>query len=428
MTSQFLIDYLTQILEYLEEDKATLFSCLLVNRLWCRISVKILWKDFRIPIKGRPYYYNHNLLPLTILINCLPNESKDLIHKKPILKTPLFNYVSFLKVLSIPHLLYDNILYDDKFDVITNCLITEEILKMSMKQIPSLKSLDVGFKDYYDFNYFPRVSKFINFPGTKDCLKNLSELKCSSNLNSDFFCQLSKICHNIQSLEIYLFHDFSNGLKNLILSLNNLKSLTFIHPYYYDKSDKKDWSTFLIAHTFPHLEILRLLKCLVEVDVIIKFLENNGKNLKEFYVEECNNSLNLAIAEFCPNLKSLYTLFSRNEIEILKTIFENCQQLETIITICGDFYLEIIKFLGIVAKYSPKNFHELKLCYHVKVSKDFRSFFTSWKARIPQIPISLIFKDDYSIDIKTSKMIARYRELGVIKKFESKSYQELLKM
>jgi hypothetical protein len=180
------------------------------------------------------------------------------------------------------------------------------------------------------YNYH-HVSKFINFSGAKVCLKNLSELKCSSDVNSKFFCQLSKIvCHNIQSLEVYLFHNISNGLENFILSLNNLISLTFIRPCdygdYYGGSYEEIWSkttTFLIAHTFLHLEILGLLKCPAEVDMIIKFLENNGKNLKEFYVEKCNNSLNLAIAEFCPNLKSLYTLFPTNEIETLKTIFEN---------------------------------------------------------------------------------------------------------
>ena len=38
-------DCLNEIFEYLEEDKITLHSCLLVNRLWCNISVRILWKN-----------------------------------------------------------------------------------------------------------------------------------------------------------------------------------------------------------------------------------------------------------------------------------------------------------------------------------------------------------------------------------------------
>ena len=44
-------------------------------------------------------------------------------------------------------------------------------------------------------------------------------------------------------------------------------------------------------------------------------MEKNGKNLNEIYLnyERNNNSLNLAITKFCPNLKSLCTKFKDNE-------------------------------------------------------------------------------------------------------------------
>src|SRR2546421_5267307 len=48
-----------------------------------------------------------------------------------------------------------------------------------------------------------------------DCLTNLSELSCSSNVHSEFFHQLSKICHNIQSLNIRFKDTVPNGLKDL---------------------------------------------------------------------------------------------------------------------------------------------------------------------------------------------------------------------
>ena len=43
--SQLPADCLNEIFECLEEDKSTLHSCLLVNRLWCEVSVRILWKS-----------------------------------------------------------------------------------------------------------------------------------------------------------------------------------------------------------------------------------------------------------------------------------------------------------------------------------------------------------------------------------------------
>src|SRR5436305_5488531 len=38
-------DCLNEIFENLDDDKITLHSCLLVSRLWCKISVRILWRN-----------------------------------------------------------------------------------------------------------------------------------------------------------------------------------------------------------------------------------------------------------------------------------------------------------------------------------------------------------------------------------------------
>src|ERR1044071_10476406 len=66
MPRQLPADCLNEIFEYLENDKATLFSCLLVNRLWCEISVRILWR----------IVWN-----CSTLIACLPSESKEILCK-----------------------------------------------------------------------------------------------------------------------------------------------------------------------------------------------------------------------------------------------------------------------------------------------------------------------------------------------------------
>src|SRR5438552_2802627 len=96
--SQLTTDCLDEIFEYLEDDKFTLYSCLLVNRLWCKISVRILWRNIR--------DYN-------TLIACLPNESKEILYKNKIIfststsKPPIFNYASFCKSISLSDVKYD---------------------------------------------------------------------------------------------------------------------------------------------------------------------------------------------------------------------------------------------------------------------------------------------------------------------------------
>src|SRR2546429_8263916 len=94
MHRQLPTDCLNEIFEYLEkdDDDIALHSCLLVNRLWCKVSVRILWRSV----------WNYSTL-----IACLPNESKDILYRNKIIistqtsKPPLFNYIEFIKSLSI---------------------------------------------------------------------------------------------------------------------------------------------------------------------------------------------------------------------------------------------------------------------------------------------------------------------------------------
>ncbi len=454
------IDCLSKIFECLDEDKVTLHSCLLVNRLWCRISVEILWRniwDFKCTIQ--PHRSDVLSKIFNTLIACLPDESKDLLFKNgifistPTSKLPLFNYPSFCKVLSIIDLI-----------IITGggSFILEEILKMYMKQISSLKRLIYNLDIYYT-----KIPNFINFPGAKDCLKNLSELRCSSNINSEFFYQLSQICHNIQLLTIEISTNSLDRLNDLISSQNNLKSISFIGciceyenvdntklsltknsntltKLYLQKISPLSFLTELtnlqeltltlvekkvedfevIQHvTFPHLQILKFIDDVYpKIETLIKFLENSGKNLRKFQVGKCNKSLSLAIGEFCPNLESLHTILMF-DIKSLAVIFRGCQQLESLKTLCSKTYLKGKKLLEIVAKYSPENFHELKLHNYVELDpNDLETFFMSWKKRVPQKPLSLIVSSDSSFILgkKTKKIIMKYKSLGIVEKFEDK--------
>src|SRR5688500_10546079 len=70
MSRQLPVDCLNDIFEYLEgkvdSERADLRSCLLVDHLWCEVSVRILWK---------------NIQNFNTLITCLPNESKEILRK-----------------------------------------------------------------------------------------------------------------------------------------------------------------------------------------------------------------------------------------------------------------------------------------------------------------------------------------------------------
>jgi hypothetical protein len=474
MPCQLPADCLNEIFEYLEKDKASLHSCLLVNRLWCEVSVRILWRDIWISksithIRRR---LKVNPLILNTLITCLPNNSKTRLFEKGILnstqisKTPLFDYASFCKVLSVNEIgqMIVDIFRNQKY-------LAKEIMKMFMTKT-SLKKLS-----YYTDPNTINLS-FIRYPGAKDYLTYLSKLSCSSDVKTTFFYILSRICCNIQSLTVEFKDIVSKDLKNLISSQKNLKYLSLsrtrtystanwsdiipsltkhsnnliklkIHWRKYDYWNKTEQLSFVTSFTnlqelilsfhhkdcfigfnklldipFSRLQTLKFLYEYPDDNILIKFIENNGKNLKEFYINSSSNLILLSIAEFCPNLRSLYALFNCNKMEILKVILNNCQQLEGIET---QYYYGLLsekELLETLATYSPKNFYRLKLVnYSVSklVPEDLEEFFTNWGNRVPRKPFSFINRGLFSLENKEGNMrvIEKYKKLGIVKQFET---------
>src|SRR5688572_22336395 len=119
MSYKLSTDCLNEIFKYLK-DKVDLHSCLLVNHHWCEVSVPILWK---------------NIQNYGTLIACLPNESKETLLKNEIIvsiptsKSPSFNYVTFIKTLSIDQIIYGIEQITSIPNINKTILIMQEIFK-----------------------------------------------------------------------------------------------------------------------------------------------------------------------------------------------------------------------------------------------------------------------------------------------------------
>ncbi|RIA85805.1 hypothetical protein C1645_879076 [Glomus cerebriforme] len=457
--SQLPADCLEEIFEYLEDDQITLNSCLLINHLWCEVSVGILWKKIR----------NFNTL-----IECMSNESKEILHRNGIfistltLNPPMFNYASFCKFLSVDDVYYNirRLLKETSISSEHNIyVVSQEIFKLLMSQITSLKKLTI-----FDLSLRQNTT-FTSYPGAKNCLRDLSELHCRSNVYHEFFDRLSQICHNIQILYISFKKAISNGLMDLISAQQNLKCLIMEQFFEYINlgglitkipntltkldifggdhyiplsfisklsnlqelvlsfyhSDALEDFKILQYINFPQLKSLKFRYKCPSYDFLIKFLEINGRNLKELYISESNDSLNSIIIEFCPNLRKLYTEFTIYELETLKMLFNNCKYLESIKIYCKGCFSEKDLF-EIIAKYSPKTFHELELNYSYNskselLPEELESFFMSWANRIPHKPLSLIIVDDecsFEKNEENMKIIEKYIKLGVVRNLNIK--------
>ena len=477
MSCQLPIDCINEIFKYLEKDRITLHSCLLVNRLWCKIFVRILWGNllyFRCEFRA-DFRYEVSLQILNTLLACLPKESKDLLQENGIFistsKPPLFNYASFCKALTIKIIgkMIGYFLIDTRRPTLpTNfefTLLLQEIMKMFMRQIPALKELDM-------IDYFEK-SKFIYYSGASDCLIDLRILNCCSwySYYSEFFCQLSQICCNITSLTIKLEESVSAELNDLISSQNCLKHLTLIRPY-----EATGWTTIIpslmkhsntlinvkiqindleryggslsfiakfvnlqelvlsktlsrfsdefkeIQHvTFPQLRIFKIISGHLGDKELIEFLENNGNNLKELYIgyHYPYKSLNLSRFKLCPNLKSLSHLFMKGDLETLKVVFSSLQQLKSFRTLCGeDYYLKEKELFEVLAKHSPESFHELILGYAYGGQSDIlpeelEEFFINWNNRTTKRSLSFIVLHEHS-----GITLASSKNMTIIEKYE----------
>ena len=322
MSCQLPADCLNEIFRRLN-DRRSLHSCLLVNRLWCQVSVQILWKTF---------------LNFNTLIACLPDESKEILRNNEIIistptpNPPTFDYVSFVRRLSI-----------DKISVEIHKIMPysfhnhRRILAQELfKAFTSIKRLIFHTKsaDYLAVTLARNTS----------LLEGLVTLDCSSDLNK-LFTNLDG-CRNLRSLIVKTKGHISGALGNLISAQQHLEHLEFrgtndlriLIPSIKEVSDtltilKFDvptvlWEplTFLSGMnlqvlilvfedgenfrnfedvTLPQLRVLKLQDRCPSRECMIRFLEKNGGNLEVLSINlvDCLSSSDIII--LCPNIKLL---------------------------------------------------------------------------------------------------------------------------
>ncbi|PKY45271.1 hypothetical protein RhiirA4_400994 [Rhizophagus irregularis] len=243
--------------------------------------------------------------------------------------------------------------------------------------------------------------------------------------DNDIPSLITKLPNSLIKLNLY----GSNCIPlSFISKFSNLQELELSYSYQEDFIGFEE-----LQHIFfPQLQILKIRRAFPRDELLKIFLENNGKNLKEFYLGDfggfSDKSLNLAIARTCPNLKKLSIGFSY-ELKTLKIVFDGCQYLESI----RIWYAE--KALEAIAKY-PHNIdeYELILYYHSfkaqfeLLPKELESFFIDWKNRVPQKSLSLIIVTCSTRSLEKNdenmKVIEKYRKLGIIKKFKVTDFND----
>ncbi|PKC69334.1 hypothetical protein RhiirA1_456145 [Rhizophagus irregularis] len=206
-------ELISEIIYYFHHDYKTLHSCILVNRLWCRLAIPLLWEDpFSIPTRNcnfiKFYLYNLN------------DVDKRKLNEYGIIydlfsSNTLFNYPRFIKCLNI-----DKISFSVEKWMATRTLITGK--NLAIQSI--FKSL---FKTFIENENNVNLHTFEVEIKTNPCNSNF-------NTTYELILQNPNFLHNIRKFKILYYHSImeifeANFDSFLNLLYSNCKLISSFH-------------------------------------------------------------------------------------------------------------------------------------------------------------------------------------------------------
>jgi hypothetical protein len=290
------------ILKYFHNDFSTLHSCILVNRLWCRLVIPLLWENpFSIPTG------NYNFIDSYLHTN-LNDNLKTKLNEYKINSTSnaLFNYSGFIKYLNTREFIsfvrkwvensvkalniQDTVLLSE---LNFRKLVNMSLFKLFIQNEVNLHTFYIEIYDYLDYNSY---------------LEDILELILQ---DPNFF-------HSIKNLKIYIRYYNNNSLfKDITLRVNN-RILQIIN------SQKNLKGILLGFHNFS-LYQSSLSNCLNTLNTITLYHVDfkNIKNLVRMF--EQLNALESVHIIYCSNLNShfIQQIISLTKPFKLKSLFIN---------------------------------------------------------------------------------------------------------
>ncbi|GBC08391.1 hypothetical protein RclHR1_08080005 [Rhizophagus clarus] len=468
--SHLIEDCLRIVIFKLQDDPDSLYSCILVNRLWCRITVPILWKN--------PLAFNnisHDKFYVTI-INMLSSSSKKLLFINKIVlpspttsRRPLFNYLSFLSQI-LPDLINGIIvmLIKDEIMDFQKRLLEREIYGLLINNCKNI----IGF-------HWQTTLPLFEFSGSFTCFSNLNFLTIDLRfINSVSLSGMAQICQNIEDLNLWYCDGDISGLPKLIDAQRNLNSLfiyfkdvqkqctqlssaikrkaakltkLIIKPsiasispkflsslknlkylelnndndyeFYNEGKEMQEWKKCLSTVTFPDLQYLKIAYLPYYIDY--KLIEKSYGSLLEIDIcrrYEYQNSvynceLIKAIAKYCQRIKKLTIDAEPDNSNEIGDMLLNCSKLETIdLSAKNDEQIICDKLLEIMINFSPKNLDKFSFNgYWIFSVGGLQSFFENWRNKF-SIEFNIYLGDDSWITDEHEIIIEKYLNEGIIKK------------
>ncbi|KAF0454393.1 hypothetical protein F8M41_001594 [Gigaspora margarita] len=282
-------ELMENILNNLNNEFYSLYSCVLVNRYWCKMSIPILWQN--------PFSFDQNSLFISKYFSFLDENEKFVLKAYGInTKFPntLFNYASFLKVLDLSCLEWkvkkwiDFQLADSKsYNMHSIYLIINLLFKLFIESGATLHRLVLYF---FDNEINPEVFY-------------------SLGRNELFFSRL-------QDLSLGAIADFSSENATALLKIlakNATRiSVLKLDEFYSDYEPQLFHALICIIKSQEQLKQFSLIggeEFPTEFHGIVSALESQKKSLQEIIIESCTCSTEFNVLTNCKNLEILRIRF-----------------------------------------------------------------------------------------------------------------------
>jgi hypothetical protein len=443
-------DIIFLILEQLQDDRKTLYSCLLVNRIWCETTVPFLWK---FPGKYTPTNNAVNIL-FNVILSHLSKESRNILKVqkiklfKKIYQRPLFNYINYWRYLNLGFL--ENMIRSKKIEESKLTIMRGEILKLFINKNTKFIGL------YIPQNYSYHIHRIF---GAEYCLSTIEYLHCDANTNQSVLEGLTKICKSIKKLRFDIIQGFKIfGLIKAQKNLNDiyLSSYSYLNdePYFNNLEEsliknsdtiqylRIDWTpiTKLISYFInmvnsdlsDHLgdPVLSFLsEKQIPFKILKSLIENTKGNLCEISIYCCDNNDNRvlikSIYQNCPLLKYLKLLLYNDNISELEMLLINCQCLNGLVIIILENIIDWDNLFIILNRSSPTGLFKFKFTSFGLKLESLKLFLDNWKERhpmllqtIPYFYFNNMSPSQLNYQRQINHLIKDYKANGTIKEYD----------
>src|SRR3954462_3458100 len=174
-------DILFLLFEELRDNLKSLFSCLMVNGLWCETAIPILWRN---PWNYDINYY-HNTSLYYVITFYLPDDVKEFLSRLGIQLPPithhslLFDYLSLCRSINMS--VINDIIAVGSPSAYNQFLFRQEIYSLFIRKCSEFKYLDMRSIKHQIF-YFPAAKVHLN---------SICELTCEKSIDSSYFYGLA---------------------------------------------------------------------------------------------------------------------------------------------------------------------------------------------------------------------------------------------